>query len=125
MRSVLLILSALLFSAEGNIISVSDLKLQPLSFLYKYRFVFSDLKDDNDHGFIPLESAHVRVDLRMQYNNNASAANTTGIDEQRLFLFMGERSILSVAVADLERSRVEGKLTNGKEIENVLLNYVS
>jgi hypothetical protein len=57
-----------------------------LSFQYKYRYVYSDLKEDGKK--FPLENAYINVDLRFKKVN---------LDEdQRIFVFLAERPYMFI-----------------------------
>ena len=85
----------LLFTlTQGNIVEIDSLKLEPLTLLYKYRFVFSDLNSGNDGKNITLEKASVKVDVSFRLNNTNDSLN--------MFFFIADKETLEWVAAELE-----------------------
>jgi len=101
------------------------MRLLPLQFVYRHRFVYSDLKADTDGGFTPLDKAYVKVDLnfkphgygRIGFNgindtgdqsDNRTEVKMAG-DEQRIFVIMANREILEVAAAIWRHTDIKGR----------------
>ena len=62
---VTIILWALILSVvNANINAVDDVKLLPLNFVFKYRYVYSDFEPEA-HIMPPLANATVKMDLKV------------------------------------------------------------
>ena len=58
----LLFLSSIFIALSRANINDVDFKVLPLNFVYKFRYVFSDLKDDVSSN---LENGYVNVDIKL------------------------------------------------------------
>lgn len=62
---------------------LESIRVPPLTFVYKYRYVFSDMTDSPK---TPLENAYVNVDMKMKSFNQEN--------EQKLFIFICDKDTL-------------------------------
>lgn len=105
------LLLSVLAVTHCNIVSMDDVKLLPYYFDFRNRYVYSDLLDNyKDAQLTPLKDAIVSAELKIvprgfKTKNDSSSKM---LEEQRLFIFMGDREILSVALSDLETKRTIG-----------------
>ena len=59
------ILGLIMLETEANIVDLEGIKVAPLTFVYKNRYVYSDMADPKT----PLQNAYVNLDLKLKPYN--------------------------------------------------------